>query len=60
MPAILSNVTVNDDYGRAGNQAQAMRNGTAILCKMPDGSERYCQIDAERSTPGGPVYLLPL
>lgn len=44
--------------GRAGDQANAMATNTAFLCKGPDGIQRYYTIDAERSRPGGPVYLL--
>lgn len=44
--------------GRAGAQAASMANGTQFLCKGPDGAQRYYTIDASRSRPGGPVYLL--
>ncbi len=44
--------------GRAGDQALAMATGAQVLCKGPDGQQRYYTIDAERSRPGGPIYLL--
>ena len=44
--------------GRAGAQAFAMANGVPVLCKGPDGAQRYYKIDPERSRPGGPVVLL--
>lgn len=47
--------TLPDDSALAGGQAQAMRNGTALLCKGPDGGLRWYQLDAERSTPTIPV-----
>lgn len=59
-PSTMTNVTLSDAQGRAGNQMQAMRDGTQFLCKMPDGSERMCVIDTERSIPGGAVYVLPV
>lgn len=52
--------TLSDANARAGNQANAMQNGTNILCKGPDGAERYYRIDAERSLPGYPPVLLPV
>lgn len=53
-PLIMDDATA----GRAGDQASAMATGTQVLCKGPDGAQRYYTIDAERSRPGGPVYLL--
>lgn len=44
--------------GRAGDQALAMATNGQVLCKGPDGQQRYYTIDASRSRPGGPVYLL--
>jgi len=55
-PQILNN-TLSDANARAGNQANAMQNGTAFLCKGPDGAERYYTIDASRSIPGVSVVL---
>lgn len=53
-PLILDDLAA----GRAGAQANAMANGTPVLCKGPDGAQRYYKIDSERSRPGGPLYLL--
>ncbi len=33
----------------------AMRNGSQVLCKNPDGSQSWYTYDAERSTPANPV-----
>jgi hypothetical protein len=46
------------DSASSGNMQQAMRNGTQVLCKNPDGSQEYYLIDNTRSLPGGPIYLL--
>lgn len=48
----------DDAAGRAGDQALAMATGAQVLCKGPDGIQRYYTIDSERSRPGGPIYLL--
>ena len=44
--------------GRAGNQANAMATGAQVLCKGPDGAQRWYTIDPERSRAGGSLYLL--
>lgn len=44
--------------GRPGDQMLAMATNGQVLCKGPDGAQRYYTIDAERSRPGGPIYLL--
>lgn len=51
-------LTLNDEQAQAGGQAAAMSSGRSFLCRGPDGLERLYTIDAERSVPGGPVYLL--
>jgi hypothetical protein len=51
----VKNVTLADDWAPGPAQANAMQDGTAFLCKNPDGSQSYYQLDAERSTPGNPV-----
>lgn len=53
-PLIMDDATA----GRAGDQQNAMATGTQVLCKGPDGLQRYYTIDSERSRPGGPIYLL--
>ena len=49
-----------DSIGNAGLQGQAAATGKQVLCLMPDGSQRYCTIDAERSVPGVRVVLVPV
>lgn len=49
-----------DSCGNAGLQQQAAAQGKAILCLMPDGSQKLCTIDAERSVPGVRVVLVPV
>lgn len=56
-PAQIKSVTISDANARDGSLAQAMQTGTAVLCKGPDGIERYYEIDAERSFPGTPVLV---
>ena len=52
-------LTVGDvGAGTVGAQMNAMQNGTQVYCKGPDGASRWYTIDAERSRPGGPLYLL--
>lgn len=51
-PPQILNTTLSDANARSGSLANAMQNGTAFLCKGPDGAERYYTIDAERSVPG--------
>jgi hypothetical protein len=46
----VKNLTLSDAQASAGGQANAMQNGTAFLCKNPDGSQSYYKLDAERST----------
>lgn len=50
---------VGDSAGLLGSQQNAMRNGTQVLCKNPDGSQTYYTIDAERSTPSS-IVLKPV
>lgn len=54
-PAALK---VGDSAGRVGGQQNAMSNNTQILCKMPDGSQKWMTIDPVRSVPGGSIVLL--
>lgn len=35
----------------------AQQSGSQILCKFPDGSQRWCLIDAERSTFANPILV---
>lgn len=49
-----------DSTGTCGLDKQAMAQGKQVLCLMPDGSQRYCTIDAERSIPGVRMVLLPV
>ena len=51
----VENVTLPDSDARQGSQQQAMRNGTQMLCKGPDGGFRLYTLDAERSTPDRPI-----
>lgn len=51
-------LTLSDANAQNGSEAAAMSNGTAFLCRGVDGVEAFYQIDASRSIPGGPVYLL--
>lgn len=44
--------------GRPGDQMLAMATGAQFLAKGPDGRQRLYTLDAERSRPGGPLYLL--
>lgn len=48
-------ITLPDDAALPGSMAQAMQNGTQILCKNQDGSQSWYTLDAERSTPTVPV-----
>ena len=57
-PQVAKVVTLPDSVAAAGNQAAAMRTGSQILCKNPDGSLENYLIDYSRSLPGGPIYLL--
>ena len=57
-PATITNLTLSDPQAVAGGQALAMAQGTSFLCRGPDGSQGYYKIDASRSLPGGPIYLL--
>ena len=51
----VESVAVADATGTDGLQQAAMRNGSQVLCKNPDGSQTYYTIDAERSLPGAVV-----
>lgn len=53
-----ADAVLSDDQSREGGQQAAMSTGLAFLCKGPDGAQALYKIDAERSTPGGPVYLI--
>lgn len=57
-PFAVNNVTLPDSAGRSGSEAYAMRFGSQVLCKGPDGMQRWYTIDASRSLPGGPIVLL--
>ena len=51
----VKNITLSDAVAPAPAQGGAMQTGTAFLCKNPDGSQSYYQLDAERSTAANPV-----
>lgn len=34
-----------------------MQTGALVLTKMPDGSQRWCRFDAERSTFANPILV---
>ena len=54
-----SSVILDDQYvQRTGDIKQAMSQNTQILCKNPDGGQSWYTIDAERSRPGGPRFML--
>lgn len=55
----VATLRIEDAYAAAGAQANAMANGSTVLCRGPDGSTQYYRFDAERSRPGAPV-LLPI
>lgn len=57
-PSSAANTTLPDDYARTGGQALAASQGADLQCKGPDGAIGLYKIDAERSIPGGPVYLV--
>lgn len=57
-PSAAASTILSDEQARPGAQAGAMSTGLAFLCKGPDGQQGLYTIDAERSIPGGPVYLL--
>jgi hypothetical protein len=60
-PFSISNIKIGDSACQTlGSVQQTMRNGTQVLCQFPDGSKRWCTIDASRSRPGGPLFLLPV
>lgn len=50
-------VTLPDSNATPGGMANAMQNGTQLLCKNADGSQSWYTLDAERSTPSVPVLL---
>ena len=58
-PAQPQNITLSDTQALPAEQALATQQGANILCRRPDGSERYFKIDAERSIPGYPPVLIP-
>lgn len=49
----VSGVTIST--ATVGGMANAMKSGTAMLCKGADGSFNWYTLDAERSTPTTPV-----
>jgi len=55
----VENVAVGDEAGRLGSQQGAMRTGSQVLCRGPDGAQRYYTIDSSRSTPDA-IVLLPV
>jgi hypothetical protein len=59
-PATGGQPQLPDANALTGGQQNAMRNGTQVLCKMPDGSLKYCTIDPTRWVPGQTPYVLPV
>lgn len=58
-PFSVANIKIGDSACQTlGSEQQAMRNGTQILCKMPDGSQKWMTIDPTRWVPGQSPYLL--
>ena len=51
----VQDLQLSDANAPAGGVQYAARLGTQVLCKLPDGSQGYFVVDAERSTPGNPV-----
>ena len=51
-------MTIGDSVCQsAGDEQNAMQNGTAFFVKMPDGSQVWHTFDAERSIPGVSSFL---
>ena len=46
-----------DSSALVGGQQLAAATGAQILCLMPDGSQKFFTIDAERSRPGAIVLV---
>jgi hypothetical protein len=46
--------------GDAGAQQGVMTRGNQILCKGPDGAQKWYTIDAERSVPGVSLVMRPV
>ncbi len=60
-PFAVKSLTLGDNGGGlVGDQQNAMTNGTQILCKGPDGAQRYYTIDSSRYIPGQPPVLIPV
>lgn len=59
-PFAASNVILPDSSARNGGEQAAMATGKQIMCKGPDGAQKWYTIDPERSRPGGPIFLLPV
>jgi hypothetical protein len=57
-PFVAQSLTLPDSSARVAGEQAAMMTGNQIQCKGPDGSLKWYTIDAERSRPGGPIYLL--
>lgn len=53
-----ADTVLSDAQSQPGGQQLAMSTGQVFLCKGPDGAQALYSIDASRSVPGGPVYLL--
>src|SRR5262249_13269090 len=52
----VQDLQLTDANGLAGGVQMAARTGAQVLCKLPDGSQGYCVVDAERTTnPAKPV-----
>jgi hypothetical protein len=59
-PAVGAVPQLPDANALAGGQQNAMRTGTQVQMKMPDGSFRYMTIDPTRWTPGATPYVVPV
>ena len=52
----VQDMQLSDANALAGGVALAAQQGTQVLCKLPDGSQGYFVVDAERTTdPTKPV-----
>jgi len=49
---VAKTLTLPDSAAAVGSQQQAMRNGTPVLCRMPDGSQAYQVFEPELTVLG--------
>lgn len=55
-----TDIAGNAINGQARSWQGPMSRNDYILCKNPDGSQSYYQIDAERSIPGVSLVMRPV